>query len=126
MMDAANMWHPGFKSTLSKILGILGIKMPEEVKIPIYQNAFMARTEIYQDYVKTYLSPAMELIQNDPEVYNMATVDSNYSKLDRNSALKSEELMVKIRFPYYPLVPFLIERLFSIYVHNKNINVTFL
>lgn len=126
MLGAADMWHPGFRPTLKKILDILGINMPSEVKTPIYQNAFMAKREIYQDYIKSYLSPAMDLIKNDPEIYQMATVDSNYTKLAKKDAVDTDYLKSKIGFGYYPLVPFLLERLFSIYIHNRNINVTWL
>lgn len=126
MLDAANTWHPGFKEAMTRIVTGIGKNMPGEVKIPIYQNAFSAKLEIYQDYVSDYLNPAMELIKNDPEVYKMATVDSYYTKLMREDCAKSDFLQDKIGFPYYPLVPFLLERLFSIYVHNKKVNVTFL
>lgn len=126
MLAAANGWHPGFKDAMTRIVTGIGKKMPEEVKIPIYQNAFSAKLEIYKDYVSDYLNPAMELIKNDPEVYKLATVDSHYTKLMREDCAKADYLQSKIGFPYYPLVPFLLERLFSVYVHNKNINVTLL
>lgn len=126
MLAAASQWHPGFRPTLTKIVEGIGKKMPSEVKKPIYQNAFSAKGEIYQDYVKDYLNPAMEIIKNDPEIYKMATADSNYTQLVKKEAASAEYLQKKIGFPYYPMVPFLLERLFSIYVHNKNINVTYL
>lgn len=126
MMGAANGWHPGFKETMTKIVEGIGKKMPSEVKIPIYQNAFSAKREIYQDYVNDYLNPAMELIKKDPEVYKMATVDSNYTKLMREDCASADYLQSKIGFPYYPLAPFLLERLFSVYVHNKQIQVKWL
>lgn len=126
MLAAANGWHPGFKETMTKIVEGIGKKMPSEVKIPIYQNAFSAKREIYQDYVNDYLNPAMELVKNDPEIYKLATVDSNYTKLMREDCASPEYLQEKIGFPYYPLIPFILERLFSVYVHNKKINVTFL
>lgn len=126
MLAAANGWHPGFKEAMTQIVEGIGKKMPLEVKIPIYQNAFSAKLEIYKDYVSDYLNPAMELIKNDPAVYKMATVDSNYTKLMRDDCAKADYLQSKIGFPYYPLVPFLLERLFSVYVQNKKINVTLL
>ena len=126
MLAAASLWHPGFLEIMTKIVEGIGKKMPSEVKIPIYQNAFIAKREIYQDYVKDYLSPAMDLIKNDPEIYKLATVDSNYTKLMREDCASPEYLQEKIGFRYYPLVPFLLERLFSIYVHNKNVKVNFI
>jgi hypothetical protein len=126
MLDAASLWHPGFRPTLTKIVEGIGKKMPGEVKKPIYQNAFSAKREIYQDYVNDYLNPAMELIKNDPEVNKLAMADSGYSLLVKKDAASPEYLQENLGVPFYPLVPFLLERLFSIYVHNKNINVTWL
>lgn len=126
MIEAASTWHPNFRETMTKIVEGIGKKMPGEVKIPIYQNAFSAKREIYQDYVSDYLNPAMELVKNDPEIYKMSTVDSHYTKLIRNDGASAEYLQDKIGFSYYPLIPFILERLFSVYVQNKKINVTFL
>lgn len=125
-LAALEFWHKGSRDLLSKILSALGIFLPSEVRPAVYQNAFMAKTEVYQDYVSSYLSPAMDLIQNDPEIYKLATVNSNYTQLVRQDAASAEYLQEKIGMPYYPLAPFILERLFSIYIHNKKINVTFL
>ncbi len=126
MLNIASIWHPGFRPALTKIVEGIGKRMPFEVKKPIYQNHFSAKREIYHDYITDYLNPAMELIKNDPEIYKLSTADSNYSQLIKKDAASPEYLQEKIGFPFYPLAPFLLERLFSIYVHNKNINVTWL
>lgn len=123
MLAAADRWHPGFRETLKKICESIGVKTPGEVRIPIYQNHFSARREIYQDYVKNYLSPAMEVIKNDHHINKLAMADSNYSLLDKSSPEKLNALKEKIGIPYYPMVPFLLERLFSVYVHNNKIKV---
>lgn len=126
MLYAADKWHPGFKSTFSKILSAIGKNCPSEVKNPIYQNHFSAKIEIYQDYVNTYLIPAMEVMKNDSEINKLVMVDSNYSQLDRTPTEKLKNLKEKIGIDYYPLAPFLLERLFSVYVHNNKLNVTWL
>lgn len=126
MLEAASVWHPEFRPTLDKICGRVGIKVPNEVKTPIYQNSFMAKTDIYQDYVTTYLKPIMDLVESDQEIYKLAISDSNYTTLAKQDSASSEELQRKIGMPYYPIIPFILERLFSIYVENKNINVTWL
>ena len=82
----------------------------------------MARTDIYKAYVANYLSPAMELISNDRVINEMAMRDSNYSRLSKQSA---EPLQDKIGISYYPMVPFLLERLFSVFCQNEKINVTY-
>jgi len=126
MLGAADIWHKGFRTSLTKIMDSIGQRCPGEVKQPIYQNAFMAKREIYQDYVKNWLSPAMDVMINDPEINKMVTVDSNYSNLAKKDAADANYLKEKIGMPYYPLAPFLLERLFSIYVQTKRINVTWL
>ena len=123
MLQAADAWHPGFLNVLDKILAKIGVTRPWEVKIPIYQNHFSAKREIYVDYVKNYLSPAMDCIQNDPEINALSLRDSKYSDLTHQTA---EHLKDKLGIAYYPLVPFILERLFSIYCHNKKINITHL
>lgn len=126
MLAAADIWHKGFRPAIDKICQSIGQRCPGEVKTPIYQNAFMAKREIYQDYVKNWLSPAMEAMTNDPELNAMVIVDSNYSNLAKKDAAEPERLQQLIGMPYYPLAPFLLERLFSIYVQTNRINVTWL
>ena len=126
MLDNADAWHPGFKGIFKKILDAIDVPMPPEVKTPIYQNHFSANTEIYQHYIVEYLNPAMLVMMHDKEIHGLVMRDANYSQLDKQSAAKSEDLQKKIGVPYYPLAPFLLERLFSVFVHNKKINVTHL
>lgn len=126
MLNAADKWHPGFKSTMKKLCDIIGLKMPGEVKIPIYQNHFSAKTEIYQDYVNNFLKPAMEAMSFNDELRALSMADSHYSELDRATTERLDNLERQIGIRYYPLAPFILERLFSIYVQNKKINVTHL
>jgi hypothetical protein len=126
MLASADRHHKGFKVAFQKICDHIGLKVPGEVKIPIYQNHFSAKIEIYRDYVSNFLKPAMDFMTNDEEMNRLAMADSNYSQLSRNSASTSEYLQQQIGVPYYPLSPFLLERLFSVYVQNKKIKVTHL
>lgn len=124
MLDCAENWHKGFKETMGWLLENIGQKMPSEVRNPIYQNSFMARTEIYQDYVNKWLSPAMDATMNNPILYKAMTADSGYTNLAKKDAASPEYLQEKIGMPFYPMSPFILERLFSIYCHNNRINVT--
>lgn len=126
MLNAAEIWHPGFKSSLAKILDKIGIPMPLEVKCPINQNHFMALDEIYTDYVTHYLMPAMYVMKNDDECHALAMADSHYTALAKQDAASPERLMEMIGVKYYPMAPFLLERLFSIYCHINNITVTYI
>lgn len=125
MLAAADKWHPGFTKCFRFILEKIGVPMPHEVKVPIYQNHFSATRQIYQTYVAEYLIPTMWLMEFDDDVRPLAMSDSNYSALNKQGA-SPEELQQKIGMPYYPLAPFVLERLFSIFVHNNKIPVTWL
>lgn len=126
MIEEANVYHKGFRETFRKILMAIDVPAPHEVKIPIYQNHFSAKREIYQDYIKRYLKPAIEVMENDPEIRKLAMADSNYSVLDKASPEKLDRLEKLIGMRFYPLSPFLLERLFSVYVQNERIKVTHL
>lgn len=126
MLNAAEKWHSGFKSTFGKICECIGANVPSEVKIPIYQNHFSAKTHIYKEYVAKYLIPAMHCMTNDAELNKLIMMDSNYSTLDRSKPEKLEELKKKIGVNYYPMAPFLLERLFSVFVQNNKIPVSWL
>lgn len=123
MLSAACVWHPNFLILFDKILKAIGVLRPGEVKMPIYQNHFSARTDIYRDYVKSYLTPAMDAMSNDPDLHAEIIKDAGYSNLMHAdySFLKN-----KIGIPYMPYAPFLLERLFSVFVHNRKISVTHL
>jgi hypothetical protein len=124
MFAAADAWHPGFMKTFDKILSVIGVRRPGEIKIPIYQNHHASKTGIYQDYVNSYLIPAMEAIKNDPEINGEAMADANYSKLKKTPP--PDYFVNQIGVPFWPMVPFLLERLFSVYVQNKQIKITHL
>lgn len=122
MLAAAKQSHEHFQPCFDILLKAIGKYRPFEIKNPIYQNHFMARRDIYQHYVKTYLSPIMDLIENDKEINEMAMRDAKYEKLIRSSADFLEPL---IGINYYPMVPFLLERLFSVFCQNEGIKVTY-
>lgn len=126
MFAFADASHKGFTVAFRKVVEGIGKKCPGEVKIPIYQNHFSAKRDIYHDYVKEYLNPAMEIMQNDPEINKLVMADSNYSTLTSKRPDHLKEIEQKLGINYYPLAPFLLERLFSVYVHNKKINVSWL
>ena len=126
VFEAAEQNHKGFMHAFDKILGAIGKKRPGVIKNAIYQNHFSARTEIYKDYVTNYLDPAMDVMKNDSEINKLIMADSNYSTLTSKRPEHLKELQDKIGIPYYPLAPFLLERLFSVYVQNEKINVSWL
>lgn len=123
MLAAAEIWHPGFRETMMLLLECIKKEMPFYVRDAIYQNHFAARREIYSDYVVGWLIPAMSAIMSVPELHERAMKNSNYADRGRKPP---EYLVEKIGVPYYPIAPFLLERLFSIYCSSNNIPISWL
>lgn len=124
MLAMANAWHAGFMPTIKLLWEKLGLKMPGEAKSPIYQNHFIAKTEIYRDYVDNFLIPAMELTEKDEEVRNLMLQPSGYGKLNRYADVRS--VKQKLGLDDYPLAPFILERCPSLFFQLKGYNVTYL
>jgi hypothetical protein len=121
MFGAAETWHPGFMKVFGRMCEIIGVGRPmKKITTPIYQNAFSAKAEIYRDYIKTYLNPAMSVLSG--ELKEEAMKDSHYSKLVKD--VDPDYLKAKLGVPFTPMAPFILERLFSLYVMNKKITVT--
>lgn len=125
-LAAADKWHPGFIDLIGKILNRIGEKLPSEVKYPIYQNHFCAKSSVYREYVNNCLIPAMWVMDHDEEIKELCWRDSNYSNLAKKDAASPQFLLSQIGVPYYPMHAFILERLFSIFCHNHKIKVTYL
>lgn len=117
-------WHPKSKEALALLWQKLDFKLCGEVKNPIYQNHYVAKREIYQDYVRNFLNPAMELIKTDEELNALMMSESNYGNLNREADIKS--VKAKLGLNFYPLAPFILERCPSCWYDMKNIKVTYL
>jgi hypothetical protein len=120
--ENARAWHfpvweqvfPSFK----KLLTDLGIKCPIELDRAIYENAFIARREIYQEYVEKCLKPVMAEMDKDP-IY---MTPSTYKNKNRDQAYV-KEVCDKLGMDDWPIAPFMLERLFSIWIHGRNLIV---
>jgi hypothetical protein len=124
MISMATNWHPEFLPAIKMLWEKLGLKMPGEARNPIYQNHFSAKTSIYKRYVSEFLSPAMELIENDEELREKMLKPSNYGRLSRDADLKS--VKNKLGLTDYPLAPFVLERCYSLWLDLHRIPVKYL
>lgn len=124
MIAMMREWHKDAVPALDMLWNKLGLKRPGEAKYPIYMNHYAARIDIYQDYVKNFLIPAMELINTDEQLNEIMLRPSGYRKLSRTSDLKS--VQAKLGMTDYPLCPFVLERCPSLYYQMKNIVVKYL
>jgi hypothetical protein len=117
-------WHKFSRETMALLWSKLGLKLPGEVKNPIYQHHFCARTEIYRDYVENFLTPAMELTMSDEELHKLMILPSGYGTLSKNADLRS--VKEKLGMSDYPLSTFILERCFSCYCQVKGYQITYL
>jgi hypothetical protein len=93
-------------------------KVPQELDNAIYENHFIAKREIYHDYVTSYLIPAIDFIGDNPVFF----VDSNYlpKKKDAAEITRVQKLLGRND---WPITPFLLERLFSFYCQGKGFKI---
>lgn len=124
MLDAAETWHKGFKALFADILAAIGIRHMGNPMYPIYSNHFIAKTQIYKDYVNEMLDPAMKVMAEQFEERLM--IDSQYSKLKKASEEDIKNLKEKLGVPYYPMHAFICERFFSQWINKKELNVVYL
>lgn len=108
-VDAFNAFKP-FLSQFGPV--------PDELKHAIYENHFIARKEIYHEYISSYLLPAIRFIGDNPVFF----VDSLYvpKKKDQTEIARVQKLL---KANDWPILPFILERLFSFYINDKGLNV---
>lgn len=121
MLQVMDTWHRGSLDLLKRICSRIGITMGRKIDHPIYQNAFCARREIYQAYVNEALIPAMAVMEN--EFKSECWVDSGYYKLKEPASDFAARVKQFLGVDYCPLHPFLLERLFSIWIQGKGLNI---
>lgn len=113
---ASNWHHPNWDPCIKELKKF--IKVPLEVTYAIYENHFIARKEVYHSYVETCLKPCIEFISTR-EVFKM---DSNYITKKRDTK-EVKEYTEKTGRRDWPMTPFVLERLFSIWIEGKGFKV---
>jgi len=93
------------------------IKVPDELKYGIYENHFIARGDIYKDYVTNCLIPAIDFMSSRPVFFT----DSGYAKRKPQEEVTAYKKLTGRND--WPMSPFVLERLFSIWIHYKNLKV---
>ena len=84
----------------------------------IYENHFVARREIYHDYVNNLLIPACDFVGSHP----VFELPSGYAEKKR-LASDIPRVQKLLNRHDWPILPFILERLFSIYIHGKNFKI---
>lgn len=123
MLEALRYNHKDSKDILKRICEAIGVTFPGEVEKPIYQNAFCASGEVYKAYVKEALIPAMEVMEQDEQIKKECWQDSNYYSLKHPSQEYRNRVKRFLGTDYVPLHTFLLERLFSVWIHGKGLKI---
>ncbi len=112
----ASLWHG--KAWIEAIKDLKRfIRIPQEVKNSIYENHFIARGDIYKDYVLTCLLPCMEYMSSRHVYF----APSGYAK--KKSPKEVDDYRKKTGYIDWPIAPFVLERLFSIWIDSKNFKI---
>jgi hypothetical protein len=108
----ASVWHgKAWDDAINDLRSF--IKIPKEVTTAIYENHFIATRTIYHAYVTDCLSPAMEWVR-DRDVYY---ADSGYAR--RKTQEERDAYYNRTGNKDWPILPFILERLFSIWIEGK-------
>lgn len=105
--------HPGFLIRFNKLCRLLGLRIKEPKNI-IYSNFFIAKPEIYLEY--------LELIKKAINILETEMKDEVWSPVNYNMLTK-DQLKSLTGLDYYTWHTFLLERLISIWIDNKNLKV---
>ncbi len=93
----------------------LGIKVPDELSVAIYENHFIAKGEIYRSYVSECLTPTIRFIQNE----GVFSADSGYLQKKKWDQEAIKDYQMKSWRLDWPIAPFILERLFSIWIEGR-------
>lgn len=105
--------HPGLLRLLAFVCDKLNLKY-KEPKNTIYSNFFVAKGDIYREYVNTIIKSAIQLMEENNYLKEMVWEDANYK-----SGMSPEQLKQQTGLDYYTFHTFILERLFSIWLENN-------
>lgn len=120
-------WVEAFLVLKKFLASDLGIKVPDELTHAIYENHFCAKRELFHEYVERCLKPTISFIENDRATKgDCASVffeDSGYIKKLIRDGERIKDYKEKTGRSDYPIAPFILERLFSIWIEGNGYNI---
>jgi len=112
-------WLWPIMDTLLRKLGVRDTyRLMHTKSFGVYCNYFVARQDIYSDYVSSWLAPAIALFHNDTDLMEMGMVKEDYA-----GSLPPPAFSRDTGLDYYPRIPFVLERLINVYIVVNNIKV---
>jgi hypothetical protein len=119
------VWSDTFLELSSFLRNNLNCQIPRELKFAIYGNHFIAKRHIYMDYIQSCLNPTIKFMDNN-DTYFMRPAGYRRSKENLSDFASISEYESTSGRTDWPICTFLLERLFSIWINNKNLHVTYL
>lgn len=116
-------WDQAFEVFQKEFLKPMGIRVPDyrnghDLKRAIYENHFICKRDLYKRYVDECLSKAISHMEHNP-TYSR---DANYITKKRDTQ-EVKEYQKKSGRTDWPIAPFILERLFSIWINDKDLKV---
>jgi hypothetical protein len=84
-----------------------------------YENHIIARSGLYEQYCNELLFPVMRAAETDSQVKELFLRNSNYVRNRQNANLLQRQIGIN----YYPLHPFICERLWGLWLNDKTLKV---
>jgi hypothetical protein len=115
----AETFHAGILEATKKLLEANRIRFDPRMMIsqPIYFNSFVARSEAIGSFVREILDPVIRAATEDSELRRLCLQNSGYFRSFR------PELARLYGISYYPLHPFIGERLINLYTMESGARV---
>jgi hypothetical protein len=115
-LHMAAHWHKeAWVNAINDLRGF--IKVPKEVTTAIYENHFIATRSVYAAYVADCLSPVMQYARDRSAYY----ADSGYVR--RKTPEEAARYMELTGRKDWPILPFILERLFSIWIEGQKLKI---
>jgi hypothetical protein len=115
-LHMASHWHgAAWDNAINDLRNF--IKVPREVSKAIYENHFIATKEIYHEYVNSCLTPCISYIRDNP----LYMADSGYAR--RKTPEERKRYTDVTGRADWPIAPFILERLFSIWIEGKGYKI---
>lgn len=108
----AEGFHPGFMKHWKEVMSRIGYFWePTRIENIFYCNYFVARTDLYERYVKEMLAPAMDVMDTMEQLWEPC----------RYPKPLPEALRKRFAVDHYTFHAFLCERMFSYFAHIHNL-----
>jgi len=111
-LEVSEEKHKGFTELFGLICKDLNL-IVKEPKNVIYSNQFLAKGKVYKQFLNEVINPTIELLET--KYKDLAWKDAGYIW-----GLKGEQLKEQTGLDYYPFHVFILERLLSVWLENKN------